>query len=221
MKKLELFITIWFVLLLNISFGQNDSLSNKYLSIGSKTAGICFGNSVKYNGLRLNLWDSELNEESEIYERINGMNISFSLESEITNGIQVAALVSHSLEINGISIASIRHNAQKINGFATSYGIVSDTLNGGFVGFAIAAVDPQFPEKVINGLAVGLMIVGAEKVRGVSVSFGTCYSKEHCGLSVSGFNKTENLHGLQIGLLNYAGNNPKLLRWLPLINFHI
>ncbi len=58
------------------------------------------------------------------------MNISFSLESEITNGIQVAALVSHSVEISGISIASIRHNAEKINGFAASYGIVSDTLNG-------------------------------------------------------------------------------------------
>ncbi len=29
MKRLELLITIWFVQLLNISFGQNDALSNK------------------------------------------------------------------------------------------------------------------------------------------------------------------------------------------------
>lgn len=33
-------------------------------------------------------------------------------------------------------------------------------------------------------------------------------------------NSARELHGLQIGLVNHAGNNPAGLRWLPLLNFH-
>jgi hypothetical protein len=29
------------------------------------------------------------------------------------------------------------------------------------------------------------------------------------------------LHGVQFGVLNYAGNNPLLLRLLPLLNLHL
>ena len=32
-------------------------------------------------------------------------------------------------------------------------------------------------------------------------------------------NRTEELHGIQVGLLNYAGNNDRF-RWLPMINAH-
>jgi len=35
------------------------------------------------------------------------------------------------------------------------------------------------------------------------------------------YNRTEELHGLQVGLLNYAGNNPKGLRMLPFVNMHL
>ena len=31
-------------------------------------------------------------------------------------------------------------------------------------------------------------------------------------------NLAENLHGVQIGVLNYAGNQPQGLRWLPIVN---
>ena len=34
------------------------------------------------------------------------------------------------------------------------------------------------------------------------------------------FNRADNLHGVQIGVLNYAGNNPSGLKWLPGINVH-
>jgi hypothetical protein len=221
MIKRKLYITLWLLLILNISYGQNDSISNKYLSIGSKTSGICFGNSNRYNGLRFNLWDKGFNVEDKISERINGINISFSTESKIANGIQVGGLVSNSSKINGLSIVTISHNAEKINGFATSFIINSDTLNGVFVGFGIAAIEPTIPNKVINGLAAGIIAVGAEKVKGATICLFSCYSKEHYGLSIAAYNKTENLYGLQIGLLNYVGNNPKLLRWLPLINFHL
>jgi len=216
-KSLTLFLLLLFGY---FSYGQNDSLNNKYLSIGSKTSGICFGNSNKYNGLRLNLWDKGLNYGDKESERINGINISFAVIGKKSNGIQIGGLVSHTERINGISISSIWHKAKKINGIATSFGINSDTLNGVFVGFGVAASDPKFPNKVINGIAGGIIAVGAEKVKGVTFCFFWCYSREHYGLSIAAYNKTDKLHGLQIGLLNYAGNNPKLLRWIPFINFH-
>ncbi len=214
-------LTIFLLLLIGyFSYGQNDSLNNKYFSIGSKTSGICFGNSSKYNGLRLNLWDKGLNYGDKESERINGINISFAAISEETNGLQIGGIVAHTKKMNGLSIASIWQNSDKMNGLAVSFGINSDTLNGVFVGFGISPPNRNIDNRVINGLALGVF-VGAEKVRGGAIGLFNSYSKKQIGISVSVLNKTEELHGLQIGLLNYAGNNPKLLRWLPIINFHL
>jgi hypothetical protein len=41
------------------------------------------------------------------------------------------------------------------------------------------------------------------------------------GLSVALYNRANELHGIQLGVLNYAGNNPKGLRMLPFINLHL
>jgi hypothetical protein len=203
-----------------VSNGQTDSLSTKYLSIGSRTSGICFGNANKYNGIRLNVWDKGLSLGDKETEVTNGANISFLVRSKTANGIQIGGLASHTEKINGISIASISHAAIKINGIAASFVINSDTLNGVFVGVVVAGSEPALNNKVINGIAVGIIGAGAEKVKGATLGLFWCYSKEHFGLSMATYNSTDNLHGLQIGLLNYAGNNPKLLRWMPLINFH-
>jgi|WetSurMetagenome_2_1015567.scaffolds.fasta_scaffold618445_1 hypothetical protein len=215
-------LTVIIVLLINCFVqGQNDTKANRYLSIGTKTAGICFGNSNIYNGIRFNLWDKGLGIKENEAKLINGINVSFSVNSKVSNGIQLCGLVSNSETINGISIAPTSHNARKINGFASSFWINSDTLNGLFIGFGVAASEPIISNKVIDGVAVGIMTVGAEKVKGATICMFWCYSKEQCGLSIAGYNRTEYLHGLQIGLLNYAGNNPKLLRRLPLLNFHL
>lgn len=213
-------------------YGQDIIRNPKYLSIGTKSSGLCFGNSIRYNGIRLNLWDRESNNG-----RINGINFSFCISNKITNGIeiggigtyseksngiQIGGLTAASDNANGLTIAGIMAHANKINGVAISpFAINADTLNGLFVaGFGIAAGDPKFPKKVINGFALAFVAVGAEKVRGISVATIWSYSKEQYGLSIACYNKTDNLHGLQIGLINYAGNNPRLLRWLPIINFH-
>ncbi len=39
------------------------------------------------------------------------------------------------------------------------------------------------------------------------------------GLSIGLLNRAEELHGVQIGLLNHAGNNSRY-PWLPIINAH-
>jgi hypothetical protein len=40
------------------------------------------------------------------------------------------------------------------------------------------------------------------------------------GITIGLFNRAEELHGIQIGLLNYAGNNSGIFRWLPILNAH-
>jgi hypothetical protein len=40
------------------------------------------------------------------------------------------------------------------------------------------------------------------------------------GVSIGLFNWTPRLRGVQLGLLNYAGNNPDGLKLLPLVNAH-
>jgi hypothetical protein len=152
-------------------------------------------------------------------ERINGINVSFTAISNIVNGVQIGGIVSHTKKMNGISIASFWQNSYKMNGLAVSFAINSDTLNGVFIGFGVSPPNRNINNRVINGLAIGVF-VGAGKVKGGAIGLFNSYSKKQYGISVSALNKTEELHGLQIGLLNYAGNNPKFLRWLPIINFH-
>jgi hypothetical protein len=40
------------------------------------------------------------------------------------------------------------------------------------------------------------------------------------GLTIGLLNRAYELHGLQIGILNYAGNRPAALRWLPVVNWN-
>lgn len=202
------------------SYSQNDTSATKYFSIGSKTAGVCFGNSKNFNGLRLSLWDMESNHGFKKSERINGVNISFAVVSSVMNGLQIGGIGTYTKRTNGLSIASIWQTSEKMNGVAVSFGIDSDTLNGLFVGFGLSSPRRIIDDRVINGLAIGVF-VAAEKIRGVAIALGESYSKKQIGISISASNKTDELHGLQIGLINYAGNNPRLLRWLPLINFHL
>ena len=40
------------------------------------------------------------------------------------------------------------------------------------------------------------------------------------GLAIGILNYARSLNGVQLGLLNYAGNNRPGLRWLPFVNAH-
>lgn len=89
----------------------------------------------------------------------------------------------------------------------------------------------------IHGLALGGVTCLAREVVGVSTGvFNGAIVQEvnleeflvinkandrHTGLAIGLVNYTRNLHGVQLGLINWAGNNPPWLRLLPLINVHI
>jgi hypothetical protein len=68
---------------------------------------------------------------------------------------------------------------------------------------------------------LGLVGGGAGPLTGLTVSPLTIVRGRQTGLSVGLLNGARELHGVQIGLLNYAGNNPLLLRLLPGMNVHL
>lgn len=121
--------------------------------------------------------------------------------------------------MNGLAIASLGVRANAINGVGASLHVGGDTLCGIFIG--AVGIGGSGPDRcqTINGLAVGVIIVGADKINGITIT-GWSHSETYNGLSIAVYNQTEKLHGLQIGILNHAANNPPILRWLPLINFH-
>ena len=236
----QFFIILIFFLTITVGsvHGQDTLIKTKYLSLGTRSSGICFGNSIKYDGIRLNLWDKEFERENSS-GRINGINISFRISNnvsngvefgilsanseKVSNGIQLSVIAATSNKVNGIALGLLGVHSNKINGTAIGgfYGVNADTLNGMFFGISgVGSSDKRTPNKIINGFAMGLLVVGAEQVNGMSCALAHCYSKQQNGISIAIYNRTENLHGLQLGLLNYARNNPKLIKWMPIMNFH-
>ncbi len=123
-------------------------------------------------------------------EKIDGLNVTFWANSR--KNIDAT--------VNGIS-AGLFPAAGTLNG-----------INAGIMGVGV--------EAALNGLGAcpGAIICSGE-FNGVAVG-SYVKTKKMNGLSIGVFNKCNDLHGIQIGLLNHAANNPKGLRWLPLINLH-
>ncbi len=61
--------------------------------------------------------------------------------------------------------------------------------------------------------------VDAGQLRGLSVA-GFHLLDGSIGLTIGIVNWTDELHGIQVGLLNRAGNNPAPFNTLPFVNAH-
>jgi hypothetical protein len=103
-------------------------------------------------------------------------------------------------------------------------------------GFTMGGLGAGAP--VIKGITIGGLGVGGEEITGITVAIGMIRIEEtgshtgfatsafnyirgkQTGLSIAIFNFAYQLKGIQIGVLNYVRDNPKYLRYLPLINAH-
>lgn len=219
-------LTILFLFLTTILFGQN-----RHLSFGLKGNGICFGNSSAYNGIRLNLWDKNVN-------CINGLNISGLSRSRKLNGFSIGIVasldtISNGLKIGGLATYAKRHNGivlsglfltgEKYNGIGLAgLSPFADTLNGLFVGlWGVTPWSRYDTIKVINGIAIGGLGVSSSKINGFAMAFLLNSFDKQNGISIALLNETNELHGFQFGLLNHARNNRRLFRWTPLININL
>jgi hypothetical protein len=85
-------------------------------------------------------------------------------------------------------------------------------------GLSVGGYMVEAPE--FRGASLGIVRTRMEELRGFAVSGYNHVTLEQRGLTIGIYNRARELHGVQIGLLNYAGNNRPGLRWLPLINLH-
>jgi hypothetical protein len=172
--------------------------------------------------------------------RINGAAIgTVYVPSNETNGLVFSGfMMDYAADITGIALAGLWLNGSDLK---------PTTIKGvGFGGY-LAKV-PHFEGMLVSGLAAmakeatGIMIGGGYsrlirlkgaalgglitlvhgEAHGVMIGgIGTSAAKM-TGLAVGGLiNETGELHGVQIGLVNCADNNPKYFKCLPLINMNL
>jgi len=144
--------------------------------------------------------------------------VSMGLVAAYTDGVLTGASVSAlATAVKGESRGLV----------ASALVVVGHRLNGvQAAGLAVLADS-------VTGVTVGGLGIEADRVRGVAVSAGRMRTSAFDGLSVAGwnevrgpqrgltiglFNYARELHGVQVGVLNYARNNPKGLRLLPIFN---
>lgn len=205
--------------------------AQKIFSLGSKQAGIGFGSTERYAGLRFNFRDTFSGNTSGAQftfisrsTRHNGLSVGlFSNLDEWSNGVSLGGVASQATRKNGISLAGIFNVGQKMNGLhLAGLAVIGDTLNGVFMGgYGVTSWSPDDQIDQINGLAVAFLGVDAQQLRGVAVSGLLNQFEKQKGVSVGLFNVSDELHGIQIGLLNIAKNNRKGFRYLPFFNVHI
>ena len=100
-----------------------------------------------------------------------------------------------------------------MTGMAMSAGVFAS--NGRMRGLGIGGVGAMV--KDINGVVLGGLINGASSE---GWSFRV-YTETTVGIQIGLLNFTRHLRGFQFGLLNYAGNNPKWAKLLPIMNIHL
>ena len=223
------FLTLLFVVLFPIlSFAETDSLPARYLSLGAKKAGLCFGNSPVYTGFRFNGLNKNV-------KRLNGFDLGLVNEDgkgssngislavgantqDQNNGLAIGGLLNAVNRENGIMLGLLYNVGNRLNGIGASIYFVCDTVNGFAIGGEVGRRGMDSLGQ-INGvaLAVGGTITGT--MNGIAVSLEN-FSDKHRGLAIGAYNKTKRLKGIQIGLYNVALNNPRGFRRLPLINMH-
>ncbi|GAA4023090.1 hypothetical protein GCM10022409_03650 [Hymenobacter glaciei] len=152
--------------------------------------------------------------------KCNGLSLDgVSNGTRETNGLNLSA-ISESSSYNGLSIGLFAILRGTTNGLA--FGLVADPekANGVILGCFVGGLGYVGPTagltNTISGLSVGAT-TSAGALNGVAISMLTDVKKQR-GVTIGGLNVTDELHGLQIGMLDYAGNNPLWLRYLPLLN---
>ena len=213
--------TILFIILTFIEFSINAQ--NKYISIGNSFNGFCIGSPHHYNGVRVNFLDENITKFNGLsisgfldIQKLNGLSIGlFGGDIANSNGIVINGLYSGGTH-NGISITGLWSNTELVNGISISCLNAGQKYNGVSIGLWTI-----YANEKINGIAVGGFFVHSKQMNGLALSL--LHNDFECqrGVSISIFNKTKELHGFQFGLINYAGNNRKIFKWIPLINFNL
>ena len=168
---------------------------------------------------------------------LTGLSLSFGgAYADTLRGVAVGGIFANAGGLGGmrgIAGGGLFVGGRDLTGIACSLGgIGAESLDGIMLaGLGLGA------GKRIRGVAIGSCLVFAPQVTGVAVgALNGLYidridledflhvkyaNRRFTGLSIGLFNYTAQLKGVQLGLLNYAGNNPRWLKLLPVVNLHI
>ncbi len=191
--------------------GLNLALLCSYARINNGfTFSLCASKDVILNGLSFASFYNRGHKRT-------GAVFSFGIiATDKVQGLMVAGFIGISKKVTGAAVSFILATT-KITGCAVSFEQFSDTLKGAFASLAIMGTGKTSSH--LTGVAGALFGIAIDRVKGFTVACFN-FSKEHTGISIGAVNRTKKLNGIQFGFLNYAGNNPKAFRFLPLINMH-
>lgn len=117
-------------------------------------------------------------------------------------GVQVAGIgIGAGGTLKWLSVAGIGIGAPRIKGLAVASAVGSQQVEG-------IVVAPFY-----------FRIADAGQMRGVNISAYNDVRGTQRGLAIGIFNFARTLDGVQIGLLNYAGNKSRGARLLPILNY--
>jgi len=122
-------------------------------------------------------------------------------------------------DITGVAVSGVALGAGgRMRGvFAAGVGMASPSMTGLMAGAAIGS-------ERYTGIALSpayFRITDPGQLRGASVSAFNHIKGTQRGLTIGIFNYARVLRGVQLGVLNYAGNNPLWLRLLPGLNVNL
>jgi hypothetical protein len=117
------------------------------------------------------------------------------------------------LTVAGLGIVS---GGGRIEGIALTPGVVESS--DGARGILVGGYRVKGPR--IEGLSLNPVMLKARDFTGVALGAHNEVMGTQRGLTIGIYNFARRLQGVQLGVLNYAGNNPPALRLLPLVNMH-
>ena len=228
---------------LNLTFWQPAKNSNSNSFINGIVSGIVpYAETINGLGLGFGITGGQLNG---IHigilgigtdEGINGIGIGglgIGCDGDV-NGVLIGGLgggVDGNIKGLGFGLLGLGCDGDAKGLLIGGLGVGLDgNVKGLFIGGLGGGIDKKLTGVGIAGLGIG----AGEEIKGMGISLGKIQTKTFKGLgicsyskfdnlfgiSISIFNRIKSLKGIELGLINYAGNNRKLFRVLPILNMH-
>jgi len=119
-------------------------------------------------------------------------------------------------ELKGIGIAGLGMGGSEMGGiFFAGLGLGAAEMSGLALGGLGIGADE------FTGIGGGLAIAKFSYAKGVTFGAYNRSKQDMIGLQIGLLNITDYLHGVQIGVLNWVGTNPKWARLLPIANVRL
>ena len=186
-----------------------NQLCAQSLDLAVNNYGVSFGNSKKFNGLRINFSDREV-------EKINGVNITFlrakNNEEAIVNGVSFGLIRPEAAYLNGIQIGGLGVGAAKgikgIKGISNEN--ISEHLRGSISGITLGGLY-SYSLRNLSGITIcGLGAIAGGNITGITIcGLGAIATENITGITISGIGTAarRNITGITISGLGAGAPN--------------